>query len=148
MKTYITIDIETIPQDINDFSEKQLKYLLKDCKTDEEQNAKQTEFGLSALTGKICCIGVNITKNEHNSQSIAFLLGRHENNTSSNVYSYAENEKTLLNNFWSYISEEISKSKNILFITFNGRSFDFPFIMMRSAINEITPLYNLMGGLS
>jgi len=48
------------------------------------------------------------------------------------------NEAALLNKFW-----EVSASYNE-YVTFNGRGFDVPFLMIRSAINEIRPAKNLM----
>ena len=45
----------------------------------------------------------------------------------------------MLEKFW-----EISRQYDE-FISFNGRSFDVPFMMLRSAINKIRPSKNLMG---
>jgi hypothetical protein len=44
--------------------------------------------------------------------------------------------------FWETIS---NKGYN-LFVTFNGREFDCPFIMLRSIYHHIKPSYNLMEG--
>jgi len=47
------------------------------------------------------------------------------------------NEKEILENFWRVI-------KNVnQFITFNGRTFDCPFIIIRSAVHQIKPTKNL-----
>ena len=44
-------------------------------------------------------------------------------------------EKEILNEFWKKVGE----IKPIKFITYNGYKFDIPFILVRSAINNITP---------
>jgi predicted PolB exonuclease-like 3'-5' exonuclease len=51
-------------------------------------------------------------------------------------------EKKILKLFWETIG---SKNYN-LFVTFNGREFDCPFIMIRSIFHQIKPSYNLMEG--
>ncbi|MGB9591994.1 MAG: ribonuclease H-like domain-containing protein, partial [Candidatus Kryptoniota bacterium] len=50
------------------------------------------------------------------------------------------NELNMLTKFWEFIS------KFDVFVTFNGRSFDCPFLMLRSGILGIRPSLNLMAG--
>ena len=47
-------------------------------------------------------------------------------------------EKEILENFW-LVAKHASE-----FVTFNGRCFDVPFILVRSAIHEVRPSKNLM----
>jgi uncharacterized protein YprB with RNaseH-like and TPR domain len=47
-------------------------------------------------------------------------------------------EREIIEKFWEYIS------KFEIFITFNGRGFDCPFLMLRSAILGIKPSRDLM----
>ena len=47
-------------------------------------------------------------------------------------------ETEMLKSFWR-IAEKTDQ-----FISFNGRNFDIPFLMMRSAMNKIKPTKNLM----
>ena len=51
----------------------------------------------------------------------------------------AMSEKEMLERFW-----EGAKNYD-QFITFNGRSFDVPFLMVRSAVNGVRPSVFLMG---
>ncbi|MBX4211430.1 MAG: ribonuclease H-like domain-containing protein, partial [Candidatus Yanofskybacteria bacterium] len=54
------------------------------------------------------------------------------------VQYFPATEKQILENFW-----EIMTHYNQI-VTFNGRSFDCPFIMIRSAILKVKPTKNLM----
>ncbi len=49
-------------------------------------------------------------------------------------------EKEMLESFWQGASQYLE------FITFNGRVFDVPFLMVRSAVHDIKPTKNLMEG--
>ncbi|MBN2572309.1 MAG: ribonuclease H-like domain-containing protein, partial [Ignavibacteriales bacterium] len=48
-------------------------------------------------------------------------------------------EPEMIKEFWDYAA----KAERI--ITFNGRTFDIPFIMIRSALNKVKPSRNFMG---
>ena len=48
-------------------------------------------------------------------------------------------EKQILEKFWEFFESDSR------FITFNGRQFDGPFLMIRSAINGIVPKRDLVG---
>jgi len=47
-------------------------------------------------------------------------------------------EKDMLEHFWQGVAEYDE------FISFNGRTFDVPFLMIRSAVYRIRPTKNLM----
>ncbi len=53
-------------------------------------------------------------------------------------YEPVTSEAALLNKFWTAANNYTE------YVTFNGRGFDIPFLMIRSAINEIRPSKNLM----
>ncbi|RPI69976.1 MAG: 3'-5' exonuclease, partial [Ignavibacteriales bacterium] len=55
-----------------------------------------------------------------------------------NVHYKGLNETEMLNSFWRII--EVTDQV----ITFNGRNFDAPFVMIRSAMNRIKPSKNLV----
>jgi DNA polymerase elongation subunit (family B) len=63
-------------------------------------------------------------------------------NVSGETYFYQTTEKKVLDTFW----RTIEKYKGCILITFNGRNFDAPFLMIRSAILEVRPSRNLMEG--
>lgn len=59
-----------------------------------------------------------------------------------NINYICKDEKSIIEIFWDTIK---SKEYN-LFVTFNGREFDCPYIMLRSLILGVKPTRNLMAG--
>lgn len=53
-------------------------------------------------------------------------------------------ERAIVRDFWSFLRSEDCRGAH--FVTFNGRMFDFPFLMLRSAVLGIRPSVNLMEG--
>ncbi|MFW6232765.1 MAG: ribonuclease H-like domain-containing protein [Bacteroidota bacterium] len=55
---------------------------------------------------------------------------------------FISDEKRLLEDFWKILL----KYRNAQLVSFNGRNFDAPFLMLRSALYKIRPARNLMNG--
>ncbi|OGU60852.1 MAG: hypothetical protein A2X64_04615 [Ignavibacteria bacterium GWF2_33_9] len=55
---------------------------------------------------------------------------------------YETSEKRLLETFW----KTVDKYKGCVLMSFNGRNFDAPFLMIRSALLKVKPTRNLMEG--
>ncbi|HET9131028.1 MAG TPA: 3'-5' exonuclease, partial [Terriglobia bacterium] len=110
----LIIDIETVGQELDAIPERAREILLDSgaATTDEERQKILDGFGLDPCTGRIICIGLHWME-----------LDR------SRVYCQTE-ERELLANFWS----DIGQIRPQRFVTFNGKSFDFPYINIRSAI--------------
>lgn len=135
----VIVDIETVGFDFEAFERKTQKYLLKYCKSDEEREEVKKKLGLSPLTGEIVTIGMLNPESQRgvvlfqnkNEEKIAFEEGgiRYESGT----------EKEILEKFWELIRNYDQV------ITFNGRSFDSPFLALRSAKHGIHPAKNLSG---
>ena len=151
---YLIYDLETSPRPYDSFSDSQQEYIVRGAGTDEDKAKKLAEMALSPLTGKIVCIGLQLMETvEDGSYKLkkkkAFALD--ESVTKSRIEkleSGAEceinSEVEMIKSFWGIFSEE--KYKNVHLITFNGRNFDAPFLMLRSAILGIKPSRNLMAG--
>ena len=135
----IIFDIETVGADIDTFDDKTQEYLLKYAKTDEEAQQVRDSLSFYPVTAKIVTIAMLELESEK-----AFVYYQVPNQQpqrvieNSSEYFSASGEKQLLELFWSRIE------KYEQFITFNGRSFDCPFIAIRSAINRLKPTKNLM----
>jgi 3'-5' exonuclease len=151
---YLAFDIETIGLPMDTFDASQQQYLLRNANTDEEQQKKIDEFALSPLTGSVVCIGmIEYTQSDQQSWSsreVAYSAvpsqhtdgHRMEHTLPSGALCFQSSEHTMLENFWRYIAS----NKNIHLVSFNGRGFDAPWLMLRSAVLGIKPSRNLMEG--
>lgn len=155
MSNYLVFDIETCSLDFDSLSTSQQEYLLRGATTEEEIAKKKFEMGLSPLTAKVVCICMLKIDNyidDNETPSIKVIARGLDENLSdedkvkidleNNNEMYLYNEKNLLKNFWDILN----KFNNYTLISFNGRNFDAPFLMLRSAIKEVRPTKNLMNG--
>jgi len=160
MSHFLVFDIETVPNDWESFSESQQEYLLRRAVTDEEQEQKKRELALSPLTAKAVCIGmqlVEIVDPKAEAQDGKYSLKKittfslneslDDGETTEALLDdgnmcYLTNEKTMLEKFWRIFS----KYPQAHLVSFNGRTFDAPFLMLRSAKLQVRPTRNLMTG--
>ncbi|KKP70255.1 hypothetical protein A2X44_00925 [candidate division CPR3 bacterium GWF2_35_18] len=135
----VVFDIETVGENFEtDFNEEEQDYLLKYAKSEEEKEEHKLKTALSPLTGKVVSIGyLTLKENKGLVQTVSDKIQSYENENTK--FEFVKTEQELLNKFW----EVVSKTSQV--ITFNGRGFDIPFILLRSAINKIKPSKNLMG---
>ncbi len=134
----IIFDIETLGFPLDSFDQETQTYLLKFADNDEKIEEVKRNLNLHALTAQILCIALY---NPDTKQGKVFFQSNKKENYLSNdaMCQYIScTEKELLQNFWDIIS------KYDQFITFNGRSFDCPFIMLRSALLGVQPTRNLI----
>ncbi len=166
---YIVFDIETSSLPFDSFSESQQEYLLRYAKDDEEVERKKAEMGLSPLTAQVVCIGMvrissEAAASEFKTESRIALCSHPTNDKpiesgeinlfvqsdkgNFKVYEHDETvfflseEKWVVEKFWSVLS----KYRDATLISFNGRNFDAPFLMLRSALLGLRPSRNLMDG--
>jgi len=141
----IVVDIETCSYPFESLAESQREYILryadKEPDYDKKQEMKDNAIRYTSLypfTAKCIAIGVfDVEKKK------SFVY--YENNSQEEWKSEDENiqykglpEKEMLESFW-----RIAEAANQV-ITFNGRNFDIPFLMMRSAIQKVKPTKNLV----
>lgn len=142
----LIFDIETIGEDWSGLDETTqevlTRWIKRDAESDEGYQAMLTDIkeglGFSPLTGEIVAIGVLDGEKEKGAvyfQSPGDTKGVFEDGG----YKYDPlSEGEMLAKFWG-IAEKYDT-----FVTFNGRGFDVPFLMVRSAIHGIRPSKNLM----
>lgn len=135
----VVVDIETIGADFDGFEAKIQEYLLRYDKTDEEREETKKKLGLSPLTGEIVTIGMF---NPDSGQGRIFFRNREEeavNFEEKGLRFESGTEEEILKKFWQLLAgfDQV--------ITFNGRSFDAPFLFLRSAKLGIRPARNLFG---
>lgn len=150
---YLVFDLETVGLPLEQFGETQQEYLLRGATTEEEREKKVREFALSPFCAKIVCIGLSIIQgNDDNwtvekegalvlDETMANGIQRKETVESGLALSYC-NEGTMLASFWKILQHY----QHICLVSFNGRGFDAPFLMLRSGVYHIRPSRNLMNG--
>lgn len=136
--TRVVFDIETLAFPLDSFDAVQQEYLLKFAKTDEEREAEILKLALHAPTSRVLAIGME--NPETGAGKVFFQSNVKEQFFSEdNKVEYCSgDEKEILEGFWDTIAHYDQ------FITFNGRSFDCPFVMLRSAIAGVRPTRNLV----
>jgi DNA polymerase elongation subunit (family B) len=170
----LVFDIEVAPYDFETkYSDDEKKYLTKYAKGEEEMKVAIDNLVFTPFTSEIVAIGmldarfeIKEVEKEITAKSFEDLkteLSDHPrewelkeimgcvliNSEDTSLTAMRENvkfvcsdEKGIVENFWNYIK----KNQYNLFVTFNGREFDCPYIMLKSLLHGIKPSYNLMKG--
>lgn len=151
---YCVFDIETAPLEWDSFDEAQHEYLLRGATTTEEQEKKKAEMALSPMTAQVVCLGIIHFEKDESGDFIEKKRSAYYQDNSIDEgefiredlpegYNYIRcSEKTLLGNFWKLLK----LNPRLHLISFNGRTFDAPFLMLRSAVLRVKPTRNLMEG--
>jgi len=136
--SHVVIDIETLGYPFDSFDKVQQEYLLKFAGTEEERADAIQKLSLYPMTAQIIAIGLLNPETERG--EVLFQSKQLINTASSDgkIQFISGTETEILQHFW----EDIPKYNQ--FVTFNGRGFDCPFLMLRSAILKIKPTRNLM----
>lgn len=135
----IIFDIETVGYPMESFDGTTQEHLLKFAKTEEEQQVVKDSMSFYPVTARIVTIAM--LEQETDKAFVYYLdpLGQLQKTREKEAEYFSVNhEKQLLELFWARIA------KYDQFVTFNGRSFDCPFIMIRSAVNHLQASKNLM----
>ncbi|WP_448506370.1 ribonuclease H-like domain-containing protein [Immundisolibacter sp.] len=140
----LIIDIETISW-FKDEEHKQLVLKERQNKTLKDpdkiaENHKKiiNEAALSPYTGQLTVIGMKYTDK---SESFIYTLG-YTDPVDSYVNGFPT-ERELLIAVWASIAKAIDNGERL--VTFNGKSFDLPFLFIRSLINNINAGLDYMG---
>jgi 3'-5' exonuclease len=149
---FLVFDLETVGLPLDAFDSTQQEYLLRGAATDEDRDRKINEFALSPLTGRIVCIGMQLVTPQADTtlRQVAYMLDpsmedlapMRESVLPSGATVYYGSERTMLENWWKLLASK----KNVSLISFNGRNFDAPWLMLRSAALRIRPSKNIMDG--
>jgi 3'-5' exonuclease len=142
----IVFDIESCAYPFETLSESQREYLLRYADKEPDLEKRQMMIddavrytSLYPYTSK--CIVIGIYDIEKEKSYVYYESQKKEEWTSEDgkVQYKGLPEKEILESFWR-IAKRVDQ-----FITFNGRNFDVPFLMMRSAMVGVRVTKNLMG---
>lgn len=139
----LAIDIETIGVEWQSLHPSIQAYLIDRARTDEEREAVPARLGLNPGTGRVVAIGMWRPREQRGGVlsedgGTATTSQWVEWDDHSSIY--RGTERTILAEFWRYVRHESVST----IITFNGRRFDGPFLMIRSAMLGIAPSRNLV----
>jgi uncharacterized protein YprB with RNaseH-like and TPR domain len=143
----LIFDIETVGEKFDELDEitqhNLTRWIKREAAGDEAKyNVMFTDLkeglGFSPLTGQIVVIGVfDTTKN----QGVVYYQAPdvdEQESQEENFLFKPRSEEAMLKAFWQ------GATKYDEFVSFNGRSFDVPFLVLRSAKYKIKPTVNLM----
>jgi len=146
----LVFDIETIGVDFESLDKISQEYLLQYAESEEDEEETKERLGFYPLTGEVVAIGIlnpdtnrgaiylRSQTNADDTQTNAEKDPRESAFLEAGIKIETGTEKEILEKFWETI-----KPYNY-FISFNGRVFDAPFLMIRSAILGIKPSKNLL----
>jgi DNA polymerase elongation subunit (family B) len=138
MSKKLVVDIETIGCDFDAMDEMSKEYILKYADSDEKIQEAKEGLAFSPLTGEIVAIGM---LNPDTGKGAVYYQspGKEQEPLEKDGIEYAAGtEDEILSKFWDTVRHYD------LVITFNGRGFDAPYLIIRSAIHKIAPSKDLM----
>jgi DNA polymerase elongation subunit (family B) len=141
----IVFDIETCAYPFESLSESQQEYLLRYAEKEVDPDKKQEQAdqairytSLYPLTAK--CVAIGIYDIDKNKSFVYYESAEAEEwfSEDERVHYKGLTEVEMLKSFWKIIkvTDQV--------VTFNGRNFDIPFLMIRSAMLKVKPSKNLI----
>ncbi len=143
----LVFDIETVGEDFDALDETSQEVLTRWIKRESGSGEDYTAaladlkggMGFSPLTGEIVAIGIRDIEREKGAVYFQSSPNKKDTNFEEGDCKFeVMTEKEMLQKFWEVVE------KYDTFVTFNGRAFDVPFLMVRSAIYGIRPTKNLL----
>ncbi|MCB0724671.1 MAG: ribonuclease H-like domain-containing protein [Ignavibacteriae bacterium] len=139
----LVFDIEVAAHDFETFFDEETKtYLLQYAKDDDMRVRIIEELVFNSFTSKLVAVSMWDVNDEKgcvliNCDKDPALLPERDSMT------YVQGtEKEIVEQFWKIIA---AKNYN-LFVTFNGREFDCPYMMLKSFEMGVRPTFNFMQG--
>lgn len=126
----MVFDIETIGKKFDELDEKEQDYLLNNLAADRDEDEAKKCTGLFSIFGKVCAIGCF---NPASQKGAVLVISDKDLIPEKDNYTYYvyKDEKSLLEAFW-VMAMQYEK-----FVTYNGDTFDFPYLIIRSGINRV-----------
>ncbi len=134
----IVFDIETVGVDFDSLDQTSQESLLKNAKTEVEQQTVKDCLALSPLTGEIVAIGMVDYDTNDGVVYFQSSSGKDKDFKQENSKYVVCSEKEIIEHFWRVVT------KYNQIVTYNGRGFDCPFIMLRSAAHRCKKTRDIM----
>lgn len=127
----LVFDIETLGKKFEELDEVEQDYLLNNLeKAEPDKEVAKNKTALYSIFGIVCAIGALDVGNK---TGFVLSLSTKEIKPEKDNFTYKTfaTEKELLEEFWKITSTYEQ------FVTYNGDTFDFPYLMIRSGINRV-----------
>lgn len=142
----LVFDIETVGESWSALDkatqENLTRWIKKDSRDSDEYRVSLEDLknglGFSPLTGFIVAIGVYDTEREKGAVYICAPGASLSTREEDGIKYEAMDEKGMLTQFWKIAA--LARE----FVSFNGRSFDAPFLAIRSMVHRVTPTKDLL----
>ncbi|PIR12783.1 hypothetical protein COV49_04255 [Candidatus Falkowbacteria bacterium CG11_big_fil_rev_8_21_14_0_20_39_10] len=143
----LIFDIETVGQDFEEMDQTTqdslTRWIKRQAGEDEKKyNAMLADLkeglGFSPLTGEIVAVGVYDTAKNKGVVYFSSPDKESQEYADADFTFKPKEEKEMLENFWE------GAKKYQEFVSFNGRSFDVPWLLIRSAVHKVKPTVDLM----
>lgn len=146
---YLVFDIETAAVPFDSLADSQQEFLLRGAEGEEQIEEKKRQMSLNPLTAQVAAIGMLYAEDLAATEPKTMIFS--SSTTPTNLGQLPDGsvwrcmpEAEVLQAWWQRF--EKSADRGITVVTFNGRSFDCPFLMLRSALLRVRPSRNLMAG--
>lgn len=142
----LVFDIETVGEswrELDHATQDNLSRWVRETARDEEEfehemKAIRDGLGLSPLTGSIVAIGVLDTETKKGAVYFSTGAEKLKEHEEDGIKYRPMPEKEMLEQFWQVASACRE------FVSFNGRSFDAPFLAIRSLVHHVKPTKDLL----
>ncbi|MEJ2183022.1 MAG: ribonuclease H-like domain-containing protein [Nitrospirota bacterium] len=135
----LIVDIETVGKELRELDDVTRAYFLRGKQTAEEVKEVEETLGFYPVTAEVVAIGL---LNPDTSRGAVYFQTPGEDPLlpfEEGGITYATgSEREILARFWETVRTYES------LVTFNGRGFDCPFLLVRSAVHGIAPTRDLM----
>jgi hypothetical protein len=146
---YLVFDIETAALPLDDFDERQREFLFRGCANDEERKRAVDLMALNPFTARVISIGMlDVASLDAEPRGCVYSSVPGEPTSgelADGTLWRTMAEADLLRKWWEIVVHSRAQEPLHL-VSFNGRNFDCPFLMLRSAIHRVRPSRNLMDG--
>lgn len=142
----LVFDIETVGEawdSLDEATQENLSYWIREGADDDESYRYEMQklkegMGLSPLTGFIVAVGVYDTEKEKGAVYFSAPNATLPESEENGISCKPMGEKEMLVQFWK-VAAVCSE-----FVSFNGRSFDAPFLAIRSMVHGVRPSKDLL----
>jgi DNA polymerase elongation subunit (family B) len=138
-KSRAILDIETVGVPFEELDAPAREYMLRRATTPDEEEEVKGSLGLYPLTGFVTAIGLFDPDTDEGAMYYQ-SPGTHPTLPleEDGILYETGTEEEILRKFWDYVKDLRSV------ITYNGRGFDCPYLLVRSAMHQIRPTRDLM----